>query len=96
MISHCWSCQGDISLSVGFRDECPNCRRDTHVCLNCRFYDPGAFRQCRETVPEPVVEKEKRNFCEYFKPKNTSNEVSKAPKGPSPLELAEALFKKKN
>ena len=45
---------------------CPGCGRELKCCLNCRFYDPSAHWQCRETIPEEVRDKEKANFCEYF------------------------------
>ncbi|MFO8065634.1 MAG: hypothetical protein ACQETQ_00785 [Spirochaetota bacterium] len=45
---------------------CPGCGRELKCCLNCRFYDPGAHWQCRETIPEEVRDKEKANFCDYF------------------------------
>jgi hypothetical protein len=54
---------------IWFRDECPHCGCDLHICLNCRFYDPHASRQCREpAIPESIKNKELRNLCEYFKP----------------------------
>lgn len=36
------------------------------VCLNCRFYDPSAHWQCRERISEPVREKDRANFCDFF------------------------------
>lgn len=51
---------------VGFRDTCSRCGRDLHVCLNCRFYERGAYNDCRESQAERVVDKERANFCEYF------------------------------
>ncbi|MEW5815455.1 MAG: hypothetical protein AB1798_08705 [Spirochaetota bacterium] len=36
------------------------------ICLNCKFYEPGAYWDCRETIQEPVWDKERANFCEYF------------------------------
>ncbi len=54
---------------VGFRDECPQCDRPLHVCLNCGFYDPAYNNQCRETQAERVVDKDRFNFCEYFRPR---------------------------
>lgn len=65
----CFFCK--IALPEGkihFRDACPNCGHDIHICKNCRFYKPGAYRDCAETVPEEVTDKEKMNFCEYFVP----------------------------
>jgi hypothetical protein len=51
---------------VGRRDECPFCHADLHCCLNCRFHDLSAPKQCREPVAENVREKDKANFCDYF------------------------------
>jgi hypothetical protein len=31
------------------------------------FYEPGAHWDCRETIPDPVFEKERSNFCDYFR-----------------------------
>jgi hypothetical protein len=79
---------------IGFRDECTRCGGDLHICLNCRFYDQHASRQCREpAIQEGVKDKERRNLCEYFKP------AAQGPtdKGESASEAArrklEALFK---
>ena len=38
------------------------------MCRNCGFFKPGVYRDCTETVPEAVRDKERLNFCEYFKP----------------------------
>jgi len=51
---------------MGRRDECPHCRRDARICYNCRFYDPVAYRECREPQAEWVKEKVTGNFCGYF------------------------------
>ena len=37
------------------------------MCKNCTFYEPGAHWDCRETIPEAVRDKERANFCDYFK-----------------------------
>lgn len=34
----------------------------------CDFYDANVPKQCREDDAEAVFEKEKLNFCEWFKP----------------------------
>ena len=64
---------------------CPDCGRDLHVCRNCQFYAPGQHYDCHETVDEPVRNKERANFCDYFKPRKDfaatstgSGETSKA------------------
>lgn len=47
---------------------CAKCGRELRICLNCVFYLPGAHWDCRETVAEQVTDKERANFCEYFRP----------------------------
>ena len=63
----CWKCgkKGEIA-KPGFRDVCPTCGKDLHACRNCRFYAPGVYRDCSETVPDGLTDKERGNFCEYF------------------------------
>lgn len=46
--------------------ECAGCAKDIRACVQCRHYDPALNNACRETMADPVVEKERRNFCEYF------------------------------
>jgi hypothetical protein len=53
---------------IGFRDLCAACGKELHVCRNCKFFKPGVYRDCAETVPEAVRDKERLNFCEYFRP----------------------------
>ncbi len=67
----CYSCGTEIELiggRVGRGDSCDKCRNDVHVCRNCIHYDRTAYNECREPMAERVVDKEKRNFCDYFKP----------------------------
>jgi hypothetical protein len=51
---------------MGRRDECPSCHSDLHCCLNCTHYDTKASKSCREPVAEPVKEKQRANYCDYF------------------------------
>lgn len=79
----CNSCQKQHPFSdiVPFRAECDACSADLHVCLNCRFYDRYVENQCREDQADPVATKDRRNLCEYFKPKGEDageDEASKA------------------
>lgn len=64
----CNFCKDDVVLDgrVHFRDECPYCGADLHICKNCGLFDPFAHHQCRETSAELVSNKEKMNHCEYF------------------------------
>lgn len=53
---------------IHFRDLCADCGRELHICRHCFFFKPGAYRDCAETVPDEVRDKERMNFCEYFRP----------------------------
>ena len=65
---NCAFCHQEINETrIHIRDECPACGRDIHICLNCEFYDQDVYRQCRETIKEPVQDKEKANYCDFFR-----------------------------
>lgn len=64
----CHKCKTEISLEkISFREECSMCGFDLHVCLNCSFYDTGKANSCREDQADYVKEKDKANYCEYFR-----------------------------
>jgi hypothetical protein len=50
----------------GARDICPKCLSALRCCFNCKFYDSSKSNQCFATVEEPVVYKDRSNFCEEF------------------------------
>ncbi len=90
----CYSCSSDLTaLDYGRQDSCGKCGRHTHVCLNCIFHDRTYNNECKEPQADRVVDKEKFNFCDYFKPKADSQGVAKAKS--DLVSAAEALFKKK-
>jgi hypothetical protein len=64
----CHHCQREVQLLAALQrtDSCPYCLSDVKVCLNCRFYDASAPNQCREPLVDPVPDKDKANFCEFF------------------------------
>ncbi|WP_246473193.1 hypothetical protein [Treponema parvum] len=66
--SMCWKCGNSIAQGtfISRTSECPVCGADLHSCKNCRFYSPGSYYDCRETVSELVRDKEKSNFCDNF------------------------------
>lgn len=92
---HCFRCNKELSITekkISFREECPHCRSDVHVCKNCEFYDQKSYNECRETSAEVVRDKEKGNYCEYFSLRmGAGQEKSKAD---ALRAAAEALFKK--
>ena len=64
----CWKCKKEIPLEKPSRsDECPLCHADLHVCKACEFYESGAHNDCRESSAEFVSDKERGNFCDYFR-----------------------------
>lgn len=69
----CWKCGAALAaLSLPLRrlDECPKCRAELHVCKLCVDYDTRVAKHCREPTVEEVRDKEKANFCDYFKPRS--------------------------
>ena len=68
---------------VPFRADCEGCSADLHVCLSCRFHDRYVDNECREDAADPVSVKDRRNLCEYFKPKlagDTTDDAAAAAK----------------
>ena len=68
----CHACQTEIVLaageSLGFREACDRCRADLHVCLNCLHHDPSAYNECHEPNAERILDRDRANRCEYFRP----------------------------
>jgi hypothetical protein len=67
-VKKCHKCGTTIELEEVFRrDECGACGADLHVCLNCEFHERGRANDCREPQAERVVEKDRSNYCDYFR-----------------------------
>jgi hypothetical protein len=64
----CHACKKELAVGreIGRRDECQHCHADLRCCMNCKFYDQSAPKQCREPNVELVREKDKANHCDYF------------------------------
>ncbi|MCK4397089.1 hypothetical protein KAW96_10945 [candidate division WOR-3 bacterium] len=75
----CYKCKKEIEIEgkVGREELCPYCGSYLHCCLNCRFYDDYAHNKCREPRSEWVSDRERGNFCGYFKYKD-SEEIDKS------------------
>lgn len=52
---------------IGREETCSHCGAYLHSCLNCEFYDEFAHNRCREPDAEWVTDKERSNFCEFFR-----------------------------
>lgn len=94
----CFACDAPVELAtgerVGFRDDCPGCGADLHVCCNCQNHDPGAHNQCREPNAEWVSDRERANRCDYFRPGGRGGSEAAAAGARARTDL-DALFKKK-
>jgi hypothetical protein len=95
MAVKCYKCQTDTKLelnqSISRNEECPQCAADLRCCKMCNFYDPKAYNECKEPTADRILEKEKANFCDFFKLGSPgSNNNMKA----DIMAQADALFKK--
>ncbi len=87
----CWFCGAKLTASEYQREgECPQCRKQTHVCRNCRFYQPGRPNDCQEPVAEVVHDKQRANFCDYFEP--STNAHKPGPDAAALKTAADSLF----
>jgi hypothetical protein len=67
----CWKCGAslrDVPMPLSRLSECLACHAELHVCRMCVFHDPGLRQGCREDRAEHVQEKQRANFCEFFRP----------------------------
>lgn len=68
----CWKCGAslsDLTLPLRRLEECRKCSAELHVCKLCEWYSTAVAKHCREPVAEEVKDKERANFCDYFKPR---------------------------
>ncbi len=99
MVYSCNNCKQEVETDgkPGRTDTCPSCDADLHCCLNCVFYDPNIYNECRESQAERVLDKDRSNFCDYFVFKTSDTEEievvpkKKSKKKENPLD---SLFKK--
>lgn len=69
LIGHCWHCgTGLIAADYGRENHCLTCGKATRCCGNCSNFKLGRPNDCLEPVAEPVGDKERANFCEWFAP----------------------------
>jgi hypothetical protein len=95
-MKRCSKCKTKLEITgkVGRNDTCPRCGADLRACLNCRFYDPGAYNQCHEPQAERVVDKERSNFCEYFVFRETAVAATAKDSPADAKSKLESLFKR--
>ncbi|UCH54221.1 MAG: hypothetical protein JSW09_05480 [Pseudomonadota bacterium] len=91
----CWKCGGvltGVPFPLSRRAECPQCQAELHVCRLCHFYDPRVEGKCREDRAEEVRDKERANFCDYFKPRPGAFRVKDGAKAQAAKARVDALF----
>lgn len=96
METKCFKCGKSLTLSLnstlGRGDHCPSCSADLRCCKMCHFYDVKAYNECKEPIADRITDKEKANFCDYFKIGTPQNDAEKQRQ--EMLAKAAALFKK--
>lgn len=91
----CYRCGASLralSLPLSRRDQCPECTADLHVCKMCIHFDATVPRQCREDGAEDVTEKERVNFCDWFKPSANAFDPQRRDDADAARNALDALF----
>ncbi|GHV94325.1 hypothetical protein AGMMS50293_06450 [Spirochaetia bacterium] len=83
---------------IGRSSLCSGCGKDLRACKNCRFFLPGSRGDCSETNAEPVADKERANFCDWFSldpkfRKSTTGQKNDQNKAASARSAFDDLFK---
>ena len=91
----CYRCGASLamlSLPLSRHDQCPDCSVDLHVCKMCIHFDERVPRKCREDGAEDVTEKERPNFCDWFKPSDTAFDPARKSDADAAKDALAALF----
>ncbi len=92
----CFKCGETIDISsqtpILRSTVCPKCNVDLHVCKTCVHFDPMKHNECEEPIAERIVNKEKSNYCDYYRV-NRSGTFKKYEKS-NLRSAADELFKK--
>jgi hypothetical protein len=93
--TRCYRCGESLAaltLPLSRQDECPGCGNYLHVCKMCVYFDPRVPRQCREDGAEEVRDKDRLNFCDWFKPSETAFDPDRKAEEDEARAALEALF----
>jgi hypothetical protein len=65
----CWYCGSPVNdpEPLGRSLRCEICGKDLKICRHCSFFLPGSRGDCSEPGAEPPAEKDRANFCDWFK-----------------------------
>jgi hypothetical protein len=92
----CWRCGASLaalSLPFGRTEECPACRSPLHVCRMCVNWAPERPKKCREDDAEEVREKERPNFCDWYRPRPGAFDAAAADAAAAARKKLEDLFR---
>jgi len=81
-----------LSLPLSRQDECPSCRNYLHVCRMCVHFDPRVPRQCREDGADEVGDKDRLNFCDWFRESESAFDPGRKDEEDAAKAALEALF----
>lgn len=91
----CYSCLKvmEIRSPVSRQDTCAFCNADLRCCLNCGFYAPGSYNECREPQAERITEKHKSNYCDFFVFRDSKSDENKQDTKEAAKAKLNSLFK---
>lgn len=67
----CWRCGTAVKSDqqpITRLEQCRHCHADLHVCRLCRSWNPRYTSKCSHDHAEPPLDRERANFCQYFRP----------------------------
>ena len=94
----CWKCGAslaDLTLPLRRLEECRTCGAELHVCKLCEWYSIAVAKHCREPIAEEVKDKERANFCDYFRPTAAAYQPGSVSAAERARQELEALFGRK-
>jgi hypothetical protein len=91
----CWRCGTALKpdqLPINRLEQCLHCHADLYVCRLCRSWNPRYTSKCSHDHAEPPLDRERANFCQYFRPAAGAFPNAGAPAGETARSGLEALF----
>lgn len=91
----CWHCGTAVKsnqLPITRLEQCLHCHADLHVCRLCRSWNPRYTSKCSHDHAEPPLDRERANFCQYFRPAPGAFRSAGAPASETARTDLEALF----
>jgi hypothetical protein len=91
----CWKCGAElrgVPLPLSRLAECASCKAELHVCRLCQNYEANTVRKCREIRAEDIINKERANYCDWFKPRPGAFDSRRRAKTESAKARLDGLF----